>query len=79
MNVFGNSNSNNNKFDTSLYVQKPFLRTSFLESNLEEDIHLKNEYRIKKLPDPVSIREGASRKYVDNKFIDPCLKKHRSC
>ena len=48
INVFGNSNSNDigNKIGTSLFVQKPYLRTNYVESNIEEDIDLKNQYRI---------------------------------
>ena len=59
INVFGNSNSNNNgnKIDTSLFVQKPYLRSNYIESSIEEDIDLKNQYRIKNLTDPISIRE----------------------
>ena len=79
INVFGNSSSNNsdNKIDTSLFVQKPYLRHNYLESNLEEDIDLKNQFRIKNLPDPISIREAAPKKYVDNLFNDPSIvKKH---
>ena len=55
--VIGNSNSNNNgnKIDTSVFVQKPYLRTKYIESNIEEDIDLKNLFRIKNLPDPISI------------------------
>ena len=56
------------KIDTSLIVQKPYLRTNHKESNIEEDIDLKNQYRKKNLPNPVSIREPASKKYVDNIF-----------
>ena len=46
-NVFGNSNSNDNgnKIDTSLFEQKPYLRTNFIEANIEEDFDLKNQYR----------------------------------
>ena len=59
-NVFGNSKSNNsdNKNDTSLFVQKPYLRSRYIESNINEDIDLKNQFRIKNLPDPISIREA---------------------
>ena len=32
---------------------------------MEEDIDLKNQYRTKNLPDPISIREAASKNYVD--------------
>ena len=74
INVFGNSsNSSDNKIDTSLFVQKPFLRTNYLESNIEEDIDLKNQFRIKNLPDPISIQEPASKNYVDDKFNDPSI------
>ena len=78
INVFGNSNSNDNgsKIDTSLFVQKPYLRHNYIESNIEEDIDLKNQYRIKNLPDPISIREAASKNYVDNLFNDPSIVKN---
>ena len=78
INVFGNSSSshdNGNKIDTSLFVQKPYLRTNYIESNIEEDIELKNQYRIKNLLDPISIREAASKTYVDNLFNDPTILK----
>ena len=75
--VFDNSNSNNsdNKSDTSLFAQKLYLRTNYIESNIEENIDLKNRYRIKNLPDPFSIREAASKNYVDNLFNDPSILK----
>ena len=74
INVFGNSsNKSDNKIDTSLFVQKPFLRANYIEANIEEDIDLKNQYRIKSLPDPISIREPASKNYVDNLFNDPSI------
>ena len=60
INVFGNSSNNSdNKNDTSLFVQKPYLRTNYIESIIEEDIDLENQYRITNLPDPISIREAA--------------------
>ena len=61
--VFGNSEQ---KIDTSIFVQKPYLRTNYIEANIEEDIDLKNHFRIKNLPDPFSIREAASKIYVEN-------------
>ena len=78
INVFGNSNSNDNgsKDDTSLFVQKPYLRTNYIEANIEEDIDLKGQFRIKNLPDPISIREAASKNYVDNLFNDPSIVKN---
>ena len=60
--MFGNScHDNINKNDTSIFVQKPYLRINYIESNIEEDIDLKNQYRIKNLPDPISIREAGSK------------------
>ena len=75
INVFGDSNSysSDNKIDMSLLVQKPYLRTNYKEANIEEDIDLKNQYRIKKLPAPISIREAASKHHVDNLFNDPSI------
>ena len=67
VNVFGNSSINSdNKIDTSLFVQKPDLSTNYIEANIEEDVDLKNQYRIKKLPDPLDIREPTTQTYVDN-------------
>ena len=77
INVFGNSsNISEQKIDTSLFVQKPYLRTNYIEANIEEDIDLKNQYRIKNLPDPLSIRETCSKNYVDNSFNDPSIVKN---
>ena len=46
INVFGYSSSSHgdgNKYDTSLFVQKPYLRTIYIESNNEKDITMKNQ------------------------------------
>ena len=47
INVFGSSsnNSSGNKKDTSLFVQKSYLRTNYIEANIEEDIDLRNQYK----------------------------------
>ena len=75
INVFGNSSNNNNdnKIDTSLFVQKPYLRTNYIESNIEEDIDLKNQFRNKNLPNPISVGEAASKNYVDNSIHEVSL------
>ena len=65
--VFGNSSNNSeNRIDTSLFVQNPYLRTNYIEADMNEDIDVKNQFRIKNLPDPISTREAASKKPVDN-------------
>ena len=51
--VFGNNFStydNDNKIETIIFVQKPYLRTKFYESNIEEDIDMKKQYKNRKLP-----------------------------
>ena len=69
INVVGNSsNLSQNKIDTSFFVQEPYLRTNYIESKLEENIGKKNQFRNKNLPDPISTREAASKRYVDNIF-----------
>ena len=73
INVFGNifsSYNNGQIIDTNNFVQKSCLRTNHLENNIEEDIDVKNQHRVKNLPDPISIREAASKNYIDNKFND---------
>ena len=77
INVFGDSSNNSdNKIDTSLFVQKPYLRTNYIEANIEEDIDLKNQYKIKNLPDPTGIQDACSENYVDNLFNDPSIIKN---
>ena len=49
LNEFGNSSSsyvNGKKNVTSLFVQKPYLRSKCIEANTEEDIDLKNQKTI---------------------------------
>ena len=61
---------------TLLYLYKKlYSRSNFKEANIEEDIDLKNQFRIKNLPDPISSREAVSKDYVDNKFNYPSILK----
>ena len=77
INVSGtSSNVNNNKIDTSLFLQKPYLTTNYIEANIEEDINLKNQFRIKNLPDLISIRGTCCKIYVDSLFNDSSVHKN---
>ena len=76
INVFGNissSHDNGNKIDTSLFVQKPYLRTDYIESNIEEDIDLKSQFRLKNLPDPINTQDACNKNYADNFFNDQSI------
>ena len=78
INVFGNCKSNDNggKIDTSIFLQKPYLRTIYIESNIEEDNDLNYQYKIKILPDPINIQDACSKIDVDNLFNDPSIIKN---
>ena len=77
INVFGNSSSSydNNKIDTSLFVQKPYLKTNYIESNIEENINRKNQFKIKNLPCPEENSDAVCKSYVDSLFNDSSLLK----
>ena len=71
INVFGNSNSNdNNKIDTSRFVQKSYLRSNYIETDIEHYINSKNQYKIINLPEPTSDKDGVNKIYIDNKIVD---------
>ena len=74
--VFRNSsNIFEKKIDTSLFVQKPYLGPNYIKSNIGEHIDLENKYRIKNLPDPISIREDCIKHYADDLFNQPSILK----
>ena len=79
INVFGNishSKINGNKIDTSLFVQQPFLRTNYIEANIEEDNNMKNQFEIKNLPCPQKNSDSVSKSYLDNFFNDSIIIKN---
>ena len=77
INVFGNfSNNSDNKIDTSLFVQKPYLRTNYIEAIIEEDLNMKNQLKIKNLPCPKENSDAVCKSYVDNLFNDSSILKN---
>ena len=80
INVFGNSNSNNsdNKIDISLFVQKPYLKHNYIEANIDEDINMKNQFKIKNPPCPQENSDAVCKSYVDNLFNDPSIVKNNA-
>ena len=81
INSFGSKSANTEKkVDTSSFVQKPYLRTKYIKSIIEEDMDMKNLLKINILPGPMTVREAASKYFVDSKLNDPSLlKKQRTC
>ena len=73
--IFGTSSAGktSNNPDTLPFVEKPEMRTIFFETNIEEDINLKNQFRLKGIPNPIRIREVTSNNYVDDLFKNPSI------
>ena len=70
INVFGNSSNNSDsKIDSFRFVQKPYLRSNYIESDRDHDINLKNQYRIINLPDPINDKDGINKIYIDTKIV----------
>ena len=77
INVFGNSSKNSeHKIDTSLFVQKPYLRNSYIERIKKEDFNSKNQFRIKETKDSVSMRDARSKDKVNISFNDSSILKN---
>ena len=67
------SNISEIKIDTSPFVHKQYLRSNYIENDIEENIYMKNQLKIKNLKDPISIRDTSSKKKVDEKFTNPSI------
>ena len=52
------------KVDTFSVVQESYLGTNYLESNIEDEIDLENQFRFKIFPDPTNFREAVSKLVV---------------
>ena len=52
------------------------MRTNYIKFNIEEDLELKNQFRIKNLPDPINIRDGCSKNYVHSLSNDSSIFKN---
>ena len=75
--LFGCSSScTSNSLDTSLFVRKPFSRIKYFESKIEEDIDMRNQYTMIKIPILVDDREAASKVFVDIKHNNASIVKN---
>ena len=54
----GNSNNANG-------VTKSYVRANYIESELEEDIDMKQKFKIKNLVEPSDANDAANKAYVD--------------
>ena len=51
-------------------VRRKYVQANYIESNLEEDIDMKNEFKIINLPNPTLLQERALKYYMDTKTFD---------
>ena len=51
-------------------VTRSYIRANYIESNLEEDIDMKKQFKIKNLPNPTLLQASATKYYVDNKKVE---------
>ena len=75
INVFGNSSyssndNDNNKIDLSQNARKSFIRSNYIESDVDHNIDLKNQYKIINMTDPINNKDSVNKIYVDNKIAD---------
>ena len=80
-NVLSNSSSshdNGNKFDTSMFVQKPYLKTNFIESSTGEGIEIITQFKINNLPCPQENSADVCNFFVDSGLNDPSIIRNTS-
>ena len=74
MNVFGSTSlTGQANLDTTLFVQKPYLRTNYIESDMEQDIDMKQKFKIKNLLDPINANDAANKAYIDRNINESTL------
>ena len=69
INVFGNSLKNSEiKIDTPRFVQKSYLRSNYIETDIDHDINLKNQYTTINTLQPVKDNDIVNKIYIDTKI-----------
>ena len=51
-------------------MQRSYLRSNYIESDLDHDINIKSQYRILNLPDPINDKDGINKIYIETKIAD---------
>ena len=59
-------------------MQKSYLRSNYIDTDLDHDLNLKNQYRIINLPDPINDKDGINKIYFDNKIADIIKKNNQN-
>ena len=68
MSVFRSTSDNvANTLDPSSFVHKPYLITNYFGSNIEEDLDMKNQSKVKNLPNLIDSYDIVTKHFVDEK------------
>ena len=59
----------NGSNDITIGVSKSYVRANYIESDMEEDIDMKQQYKIKDLLDPINDFDAVNKKYVDESTL----------
>ena len=51
-------------------VTRTYIRANYIESNLEDEIDMKNQFNIINLPNPTLFQDPATKNYVDNQALN---------
>ena len=72
INVFGSSlsSNDNHKIDLSQYARKSYIRSNYIETDIDHDINLKNQYRIINIANPINNKDAINKIYIDTKVAD---------
>ena len=70
MNVFGSTRNNTNNLDTSIFVQKFYLRTGYFEYNFEKGYSFDTAVLNRNATGPTNHFEALNKNYVDQNVCD---------
>ena len=66
---FGSSSQSDSQIDTTNFVKKSYLKTNYIETNMEEDIDMKNQFYIKNLPSAINLDDAISKRFGDTNYL----------
>ena len=68
--VFGSSSSkSDSQIDTSNFVKKSYLKTNYIQTNMDEGIDLKNQFYIKNLLSAFNLDDAISKRFGDTNYL----------
>ena len=50
-------------------VTKSYIRDNYIESEMEENINMRNQYYIKNLPNPIDLDDAVNKRYTNSNYL----------